>query len=274
MTDCKKALVATSGDFEAAIKWLQQHGAAKAVKKGDRVTDHGVLIAAVAPNCAGAGILQLCSETDFASRNERFLEFADSVRLQSITLFQEKKHGLLEHGIPQQEFDARRAAFLEQLKQAVEDGRTQAVAKMGENISLKEIFCLPPLTPEQKAGGVIPSDLGDLFGSYVHNSVAPYKHVGTTAAIVQLQPRDAESAARICPEIVEADDFAQHCVANLGCDGAITQQNFLGGDETAGAWLKKHHLKLQRALVLKFGEVPQYHTLSVAPPNVHKKGEK
>merc|ERR1711924_370871 len=60
MTDCKKALVATEGNMEEAIKWLQKHGAAKAVKKGDRVTDHGPALAAVSTMGKGAAVVQVC----------------------------------------------------------------------------------------------------------------------------------------------------------------------------------------------------------------------
>ena len=38
MMDCKKALVATDGDFEKAVDFLREKGMAKAAKKAGRAT--------------------------------------------------------------------------------------------------------------------------------------------------------------------------------------------------------------------------------------------
>ena len=41
MMDCKKALVATDGDFEKAVDFLREKGMAKAAKKAGRATSEG-----------------------------------------------------------------------------------------------------------------------------------------------------------------------------------------------------------------------------------------
>ena len=41
MLDCKKALVESDGDIEAAIDWLRQKGLSKAAKKSSRVAAEG-----------------------------------------------------------------------------------------------------------------------------------------------------------------------------------------------------------------------------------------
>ena len=43
MLDCKKALVESDGDIEAAIDWLRQKGLSKAAKKSSRVAAEGLV---------------------------------------------------------------------------------------------------------------------------------------------------------------------------------------------------------------------------------------
>ncbi|MCA0254586.1 MAG: elongation factor Ts, partial [Proteobacteria bacterium] len=42
MMDCKKALVETNGDFEAAVDWLRTKGLAAAAKKAGRIAAEGL----------------------------------------------------------------------------------------------------------------------------------------------------------------------------------------------------------------------------------------
>ncbi len=70
MMDCKKALEATSGDFEAAIEWLRVKGLSSAAKKADRIAAEGTVFAQFNGNTAV--ILEINSETDFVARNEGF----------------------------------------------------------------------------------------------------------------------------------------------------------------------------------------------------------
>lgn len=79
MVDCKKALDEAAGDLDKAVDILRKKGIAKAAKRTDRETNEGVI--KVATNEAGTEgyILEVNSETDFVSRNEKFQAFADSV---------------------------------------------------------------------------------------------------------------------------------------------------------------------------------------------------
>lgn len=79
MVDCQKALKEANNDLEAAVDILRKKGIAKAAKRTDRDTNEGVI--KVGTNDAGteAYIVELNSETDFVSRNEKFQEFADGV---------------------------------------------------------------------------------------------------------------------------------------------------------------------------------------------------
>ena len=77
MMECKKALVENNGDIEAAMEWLRKNGLAKADKKADRVAAEGLI--AVASKAGKAVLVEVNSETDFASRNEQFIQFTKDV---------------------------------------------------------------------------------------------------------------------------------------------------------------------------------------------------
>ena len=70
MMDCKKALEATSGDFEAAIEWLRVKGLSSAAKKADRIAAEGAVNAAISGNTGV--VVEINSETDFVARNDGF----------------------------------------------------------------------------------------------------------------------------------------------------------------------------------------------------------
>ncbi len=50
MMDCKKALVDTDGDFEAAKDLLREKGLGKAAKKADRLASEGLVNVFVDPS--------------------------------------------------------------------------------------------------------------------------------------------------------------------------------------------------------------------------------
>ena len=77
MMDCKKALVETSGDIDAAIELLRKSGQAKADKKSSRIAADGLVVIAV--NGAKAAIVEVNSETDFVAKDENFVAFAQAV---------------------------------------------------------------------------------------------------------------------------------------------------------------------------------------------------
>lgn len=70
MMDCKKALVETNGDMDAAVDYLREKGIAKAAKKADRIAAEGLANVFVDGN--KAVIIEVNSETDFVSKNENF----------------------------------------------------------------------------------------------------------------------------------------------------------------------------------------------------------
>jgi len=79
MVDCQKALKESNNDLEKAVEILRKKGIAKAAKRTDRDTNEGVVKVAVNDTKTEAYILELNSETDFVSRNEKFQDFANQV---------------------------------------------------------------------------------------------------------------------------------------------------------------------------------------------------
>jgi elongation factor Ts len=72
MMECKKALVETGGDLEAAAELMRKSGLAKADKKASRVAAEGVIAMAVADDGKSAVLVEVNCETDFVARTEDF----------------------------------------------------------------------------------------------------------------------------------------------------------------------------------------------------------
>ncbi|WP_114571054.1 translation elongation factor Ts [Exiguobacterium flavidum] len=77
MLDCKKALVETDGNMEAAIDFLREKGIAKAASKGDRIAAEGLTAVAIEGN--KAVLVEVNSETDFVAKNERFQNLVQNI---------------------------------------------------------------------------------------------------------------------------------------------------------------------------------------------------
>lgn len=79
--DCKKALEATSGDFEKAVDWLRQKGLASAGKKAGRVAAEGAVVSYIHGEGRVGVLLEVNSETDFVARNEGFKTFTRDIAM-------------------------------------------------------------------------------------------------------------------------------------------------------------------------------------------------
>ena len=79
MMDCRKALTENNGDFEAAIDWLRKKGQKVAALRGDRDAKEGVVLAKTTVDHKTGIALCLSCETDFVSKNEDFIAFAQSI---------------------------------------------------------------------------------------------------------------------------------------------------------------------------------------------------
>lgn len=79
MMDCKKALVESNGDFEAAIDYLRKKGAKVAASRQDRDSNEGVVIAKTTADGKRGVVVEVNCETDFVAKNADFIAFANSV---------------------------------------------------------------------------------------------------------------------------------------------------------------------------------------------------
>jgi len=139
MMDCKKALVQTDGDIEAAVDFLREKGLAAAGKKADRVAAEGTTFIAEKGNTAV--LLEVNAETDFVAKNEGFQ-----------VLVKELADHLLE--VQPADIDAALASTMSN-GAVVSDHISSAIATIGEKISLRR-FVIQTKTD------------ADAFGSYLH----------------------------------------------------------------------------------------------------------
>lgn len=77
MMDCKKALIETNGDLEAAANYLREKGISKAAKKASRIAAEGLVFNAISENSKIAVLVELNSETDFVAKNDEFKSFGN-----------------------------------------------------------------------------------------------------------------------------------------------------------------------------------------------------
>jgi elongation factor Ts len=120
MMECKKALVETRGDLDAAAELMRKSGLAKADKKAARVAAEGTV--AVQRADLSAVLVEVNCETDFVARSDEFLDFARGVGRTA-----------LEHAPA----DLKALLALKHGASTVEERRRALIAKIGENISVR-----------------------------------------------------------------------------------------------------------------------------------------
>ena len=119
MMDCKKALIESNGDMDAAVEVLRKKGQAIAAKREDRQASEGCVLAKNEGDFAA--IVALCCETDFVAKNASFVALTQAILDAAV---------------------ANRVKSLDELKEMSLDGRsvadhiTDETAKTGEKIEL------------------------------------------------------------------------------------------------------------------------------------------
>ena len=170
MMDAKRALVETTGDFEAASDWLKQKGLAKAQKKSGRIAAEGLVGVKIDKN--SASIIEANCETDFVAKNDEFQNMVTSILIASKNLDTLDK-------VLTTEIQGRR----------VEEILTEKVASIGEKISLRRY---------QKIDS-------DFISSYVHNSVT--ENLGKIGVLVALSAKNDELGKQIAMHIAACNPF-------------------------------------------------------------------
>ena len=127
MMECKKALVETGGDLEAAIEHMRKAGLAKADKKAGRVAAEGLVAMAVSEDGRRGAMVEVNCETDFVAGGDDFRNFARQVA-----------DLVLEH----EPSDLEALAQLPLGGSTVEEVRRGLVARIGENIGIRRFEVL------------------------------------------------------------------------------------------------------------------------------------
>jgi len=182
MMDCKKALVETSGDLDAAAELLRKQGQAKADKKSSRVAAEGRVVLKSDEREGRYALVEVNSETDFVAKDDNFRGFAE--RVAGVVL-------------------DKRPANVEALMGLAADGRTveesrlELVTKVGENINVRRFEVV------ESKGNV---------GTYVHGA-----RIGVLVELEGGTPelaRDmAMQVASLAPRYLSSDDVPKDVLA-------------------------------------------------------------
>ncbi len=169
MMDCKKALVEAEGDMEKAVDILREKGLSKAAKKASRVAAEGAVVSAISADGKTGTIVEVNCETDFVGGNDAFRALAASIAQQILDTNPADVEALL---------------ATEMNGKTVKDTVTEAVAKIGENISIRRF-----VRYESQEGQVY---------SYIHGG-------GKIGVLVELKGGDAELGKDIAMQIAAAN---------------------------------------------------------------------
>ncbi len=183
MMECKKALVETDGDLDAAAELMRKQGLAKADKKASRVAAEGVIATAASADGKTAVLVEINSETDFVSRGDDFTGFAKEVAEAALQGNPADVTALLAVKLASGE--------------TVDDKRRALIAKIGENISVRRFERVVST---------------GLLGSYLHGT-----RIGTLVAIeggdLALAKDLAMHVAASNPQYLAAADVPAEAVA-------------------------------------------------------------
>ena len=194
MMDCKAALTAVEGDFEAAVDWLRKKGLSKAAKKADRVAAEGLVVAAIADN--KGVVVEINSETDFVSRNADFQTLVKNVADVALKSGKSDAESLGKEAYPG--------------GGTVAEAITSAVATIGENLTLRRAAAL------NVADGVV--------GRYVHSQVVDGQ--GKIAVIVALESKgDKETLAALARQLaMHVASANPQALDAAGLDAAVIER--------------------------------------------------
>ncbi len=170
MMDCKKALETSGGDMDKAMEELRKKGAATAAKRADKATNNGVVEAYIHAGGRIGTLVELNCETDFVAKTDEFKSLAHDIAMQiaamspmvvsreqvektildkEIEIYKtqaqnEGKPAHIAEKIAQgrlekfyQEVVLMEQSFIKDSSKTIKDLLNEAVAKMGENISIR-----------------------------------------------------------------------------------------------------------------------------------------
>ena len=124
MMECKKSLTEAEGDFEKAEELLRVKLGSKAGKAASRVTAEGVV--AMARSGDKAALVEINCETDFVTKNDSFLAFANAVA-----------EGVVRQNPADLAALGAMPLSMDSFGPTVEDVRKGLIGKIGENMTVR-----------------------------------------------------------------------------------------------------------------------------------------
>ena len=168
MMDCKKALVDTDGDMEAAVEHLREKNKNLVVKKAGREANEGAVGVFVVEDGRSGAIIEVNCETDFVAKNPDFRELAYDLAYQAA----------LSGDADVETFLGR--AFIKDEKVTVQEKITEYMGKLGENIVVGRFATVGA------QNGVI--------GSYVHSDAKK-------GALIVAEGADSDEAKEVARDV-------------------------------------------------------------------------
>jgi elongation factor Ts len=142
MMDCKRALVETDGDLEAAIDLLRAKGAAKAAKRAEKSANEGTIGSYIHFDNRTAVIVEVNCETDFVANTDDFKRLAKDLALHIAST---APLAVSPEDIPTDVVERERKVYLEQVK---EEGKPENIAEKIVEGKLKKFFKENTLLPQ------------------------------------------------------------------------------------------------------------------------------
>jgi elongation factor Ts len=129
MMECKKALVETQGDLDAAAELMRKTGLAKADKKAARVAAEGII--AIERSGNHAVMVEVNCETDFVGRSDEFTGFARDVAQLALAAAPANVEALLTQSKDGATLDERRRALIAKIGEKIDVRRFVRVTSTG-----------------------------------------------------------------------------------------------------------------------------------------------
>jgi len=165
--DCKKALQENNNDIEKSVDFLRKKGLSKANKKSSREAKEGAI--GIYSNKNLTTIIQINTETDFAAKNNVFLDFMDQIG----SLILETNDVNLSIEI------FKNLIFNQRI---VNDLFKEIISKIGENIILNKLI-------------IIQNKEDYMISKYIHNSYR--KNIGKIAVVLKSYVSNKDQEAEI-----------------------------------------------------------------------------
>lgn len=124
--EAKKTLEKHNGDLEKARKDLMKKVSAKAAKKADREAGDGLIYSYIHLNGKMGSMIHMACETDFVAKTDDFKHLCKEIAMQVCTDDYKNVKELLS------------AEYMRDESKKVKDIIDETIAKLGENIELKE----------------------------------------------------------------------------------------------------------------------------------------